>query len=227
MAIFLWATFLDSALVAGERSPEEQDMKPAKEPPRSDLPQSPFRLHRLRHVLIQTRRLGECYYNKVGTVIWQARPDSGSLHPLPRPWFYCVYVPFLDVYQWFLDPDLEPLDQFDDVRLYYGVRPELSFDTEAADDMEVIEGCYRLPGRFWEVFEYRRRGVPQSSRRRLIWPSGIAGIVCDVPMRETLSIAYVISSMSRHFHVAAREWSIVRGPDSFYMAMGEQRPRAK
>jgi hypothetical protein len=90
---------------------------------------------------------------------------------------------------------------------------ELSFDCIYGDDQDHMEGCFRLPGRDWQVFYFTRRWDDKAEIiPNAVWRSGITGVNVQHPKDQPLNQAAVIAVLSRALGVET--WSIVLGPDS-------------
>jgi hypothetical protein len=95
------------------------------------------------------------------------------------------------------------------------MRAEISFDHDMSDDMEFVEGTYRLPGLDWQVFIF---GPGFSVDTPVVntkgrWESGITGTHVRWPDSGwTLNKDVVLRILSEHLGVT--EWDEVRGPDS-------------
>jgi hypothetical protein len=105
----------------------------------------------------------------------------------------------------------------------YGLEPgrsemhaEISYDLVMSDEMEFVEGTYRLPHRDWQVFIFN----PDSSvaEPQIVtgkWPSGVTGVFIKWPPSKRLNKAVVEEILSAQ--LAVTEWSEVRGPDSIQL----------
>jgi hypothetical protein len=90
---------------------------------------------------------------------------------------------------------------------------EITYDLVMEDDMHFIEGCYRLPGKSWEVLIVRKTDAVSGPEYRFTeWHSGATGLVIRVPRGVRLDRALVEGILSGIFHVDG--WREVRGPDS-------------
>ena len=95
------------------------------------------------------------------------------------------------------------------------MKAEISFDLVMTDDMEFVEGTYRLPGSKWQVFIF---GPGYSGRKPVVnpaarWESGITGVHVQWPESGSkLNKDSVQSILSEALGVT--EWEEVRGPDS-------------
>jgi hypothetical protein len=157
-----------------------------------------------------------------GVVIWRdytrfSAYDQGFKKPPRRwaEWVYSVYFPDRDCYRSLEESRLHPTGEFDSEESHLGKCFEISFDTVPGDDTSIEEGCYRLPGRFWEVFVFVKADVADLRRARVTWPSGISGVQFDLPQSAALDRGYVIRAMSEVF--AAEDCTVVYGPDSLLL----------
>jgi hypothetical protein len=157
-----------------------------------------------------------------GVVIWcdytrVSACDQGFKNPPRRwaEWTYSVYVPDRDCYHTLEESRLHPTGEFDSEESHLGKRFEVSFDTVPGNETSIEEGCYRLPGRFWEVFEFVKADVADLRHAVVTWPSGITGVRFDVPRSAALDRGYVIRAMSEVF--AAASCAVVYGPDSLLL----------
>ena len=85
---------------------------------------------------------------------------------------------------------------------------------EPIEDYSIEEGSYRIPGRFWQVFCFAKRDVPELRHRFGVCESGITGIAFDVPNEVVLYRDYQIRAMSRVFDTDPESWIVARGPCS-------------
>jgi hypothetical protein len=92
------------------------------------------------------------------------------------------------------------------------MRAEISYDLVMDDDMDFVEGTYRLPGANWQVMIVSRRDVPEAEAIPQVWDSGVAGVFVRFPQGEVLNKIAVERVLSAWLGVS--EWVQVRGPDS-------------
>lgn len=94
------------------------------------------------------------------------------------------------------------------------MRAEISYDLVMEDDMEFVEGVYRLPGGPWQVFIVSAFGrnvlEPQVVPQR--WESGVSGVLVHLPRSTSINAPTVERTLSKSLGVS--EWVLVRGPDS-------------
>lgn len=94
---------------------------------------------------------------------------------------------------------------------------EISYDLVMDDDMEFVEGAYRLPGGVWQVviFSAFERDVPEPQVVPQVWDSGLTGVFVRYPRRLPLNAAAVERVLSEALGVS--KWLRVRGPDSMQL----------
>lgn len=97
------------------------------------------------------------------------------------------------------------------------MRAEISYDLVMDDDMEFVEGTFRLPGGPWQVviFSASRRDVPEPEVVLQVWDTGASGVFVRFPCHLPLNAEAVERVLSRALGVS--EWVRVRGPDSMQL----------
>jgi hypothetical protein len=163
-----------------------------------------------------------------GTILWRSLvwyrqyAPPGSIGPPGKwsQWEYIVDLPDSACCPTFEESRLETTGEFDPEDAHLGRRFEISFDTGLEADNCIVEGSYRIPGRFWQVFLFqkeRRPGesVPELGHQFGTWESGITGIEFDVPREDVLDRAYMLRAFASVF--GTDDWVEVRGPDSLLM----------
>ena len=156
-----------------------------------------------------------------GVVVWSEYTrfsvyDQGLKKPRRwSEWVYSVHLPDRDCYSSFRESQLQSAGCLDSEKNYFSNRFEVSFDTVPVDDTPVLEGCYRLPGRFWEVFAFVKEDLEELQHDLVTWPSGITGVQFDVPESAVLDRDYVIRAMTSAF--VADSCTVVYGPDSLLL----------
>jgi hypothetical protein len=175
------------------------------------------------HRFERVRVVGEPHHypellGRSGTVLWR---DAICARLLQRPhlrgnrWEYLVYFVGENEYRRLLESDLQSEGTFDLEEPHLGTRPEVSFDVVVDDDMDWVDGTYRLPNRFWEVMIFGKQDVSEAGHQRTEWPSGITGVVFVVPRGDRLNRQYVQQSLAAAFGIDG--WVEVRGPDSMVL----------
>lgn len=150
--------------------------------------------------------------------------DSSSILREPsRPehWIYVVHLPVRECWMAFLQCDLESEGALDAETDHLGQRPEISFDTVVEEDNDYIEGCYRLPGEFWQVVAFSKKDVPaivcRPSRweRPTPWEETTTGLLITIPQVDRMDRDAIFRGMAQATGVI--DWVEVRGPDSTYL----------
>ena len=94
------------------------------------------------------------------------------------------------------------------------MRGEISYDLVMEDDMEWVEGTFRLPGGDSQIVivSSRDRDVPAAEGVPYRWDSGVTGVVVRIPRAEQINATNVERILAEALGVT--EWVRVRGPDS-------------
>lgn len=92
------------------------------------------------------------------------------------------------------------------------MRAEISYDLVMGDEMEFVEGTYRLPDCDWQVFIFSRSDVAQPRVEPSKWPSGVTGVCVRFPRSMRLNRTTVANVLSVALGVS--EWVVLPGPDS-------------
>ncbi len=97
------------------------------------------------------------------------------------------------------------------------MRAEISYDLVMDDDMEFVEGAYRLSGGDWQVVIVSAfdRDVPAPQVVPQRWESGVSGVFVRLPRAERINAASVERVLSEALGIS--EWVRVRGPDSMQL----------
>ncbi len=185
---------------------------------------SAARFERFEKVLI-TDKAGRTHR---GTVLWRdlvqyrQYAPPGFMGPPGKwsQWEYSVDLPDFACCPTFEESRLEKTGEFDWEGAHLGRRFEISFDTGLEADNRIVEGTYRVPGRFWQVFLFQKERTPGESVPELrhhfgTWPSGITGIEFNVPSRDVLDRDYALRAFASIFGID--DWVEVRGPDSLLL----------
>ena len=177
------------------------------------------RFQRFEKVLV-TDRSGKCH---PGTILWRdlvqysqyGSPDQPDPPRRWSEWEYSIYLPDLDRCTTLEESRLQPTGEFDSEEAHLGRRYEISFDTGLGEDEVIVEGSYRVPGRLWQIFLFRKESVTELRHRFEIWESGITGIHFEVPGDAVLDRDFVLRAFADVF--GTEDWVEVRGPDSLIM----------
>jgi hypothetical protein len=89
---------------------------------------------------------------------------------------------------------------------------EISYGLVMGDDMDFVEGTYRLPGGEWQVVIVSRYDVPEVEVVPQRWDSGTSGVLIRYSRFTRLDRAAVMRVLSTALGIW--EWVDVRGPDS-------------
>ena len=92
------------------------------------------------------------------------------------------------------------------------MRGEISYDLVMEEEMDFVEGTYRLPGGEWQVFIFTRADDIAPCCETTRWESGATGVVVKYPRAQRLNKAAVEAVLSKALGVS--EWNEARGPDS-------------
>src|SRR5262249_42835742 len=97
------------------------------------------------------------------------------------------------------------------------MRAEISYDLVMDDDMEFVEGAYRLSGGDWQVVIVSAfdRDVLASQVVQQRWESGGSGVFVRVPRGGRINPGTGERILSEALGVT--EWVRVRGPDSMQL----------
>jgi hypothetical protein len=186
---------------------------------RGEVGEPPARFQRFERVLV-TDHAGKCH---TGTILWRdlvqySQYGTPNLEGPPRRWSeweYSVYLPELDRCATLEESRLQATGEFDSEEAHLGRRYEISFDTGLGEDESLIEGSYRVPGKLWQIFLFRKESVTKLRHRFDVWESGITGIHFEVPREAVLDRDYVLRAFANIF--GTDDWVEVRGPDSLLM----------
>ncbi len=153
---------------------------------------------------------GERHRGQRGTILWRDWSAAGR-----GRWLYVVHLREAARCPTFSESDLSTEGRFDDESDHLGRGAEVSFDIVLEADNAFVEGCYRLPGRYWEVMVFRKADVPQLHRQAGRWDSGITGTCFSVPASAKLDRDFVLRALGEAFGHA--DWAQVEGPDSMVL----------
>jgi hypothetical protein len=177
---------------------------------RNHLPPASFQ--RLERVTVTG---GGPYLGQQGTVLWRDGYYARREPDRARRWQYVVHLSDTGCCRTFFEAALESVGEFASESAHLGVRPEVSFDTVLEDDNAFIEGCYRVPGRFWQVIVFTRGHEQELRWMSSRWDSGITGTVFYVPATARLDRTFVLRALSQAFGLEG--WEQVQGPDSIVL----------
>jgi hypothetical protein len=96
------------------------------------------------------------------------------------------------------------------------IEAEISYDLMMEDELDFVEGTYRLPGGDWQVFVTHSGNVPEVEVKPQVWDSGIRGVVIHFPLKNRkLNRTAIEAKLSDYFDT--QTWKEVRGPDSIQL----------
>ena len=98
------------------------------------------------------------------------------------------------------------------------MQAEITFDLIMEEDMDFVEGCYRLPSGPWQVFTFGQDHVESEKpkvKTDVVWKSGVRGTVVTLPRGMLVNKSAVLQILSDALGVTT--WSEVRGPDSMQL----------
>jgi hypothetical protein len=92
---------------------------------------------------------------------------------------------------------------------------EISYDLAMGDDMEFVEGSFRIGGCDWQVLIFAKRPIDELTWKTCAWDSGVSGIVVHVPKGMRLNANVIETFLTRILGV--RRWERVQGPSSMQL----------
>jgi hypothetical protein len=95
------------------------------------------------------------------------------------------------------------------------VHAEISYDLVMEDEMDFVEGTYRLPGNEWQVFIFSPATVTEMQVTHGTWDSGVTGVFIRFPEFSSLDKQIVERILGDALGVQC--WTEVRGPDSMQL----------
>jgi hypothetical protein len=183
--------------------------------PRAHAPDARVRRFERVEVVDDRPGPGASFAGRAGTVVWCDGPCFNARTGAWAEWAYSVYFTAADRYRSFRESNLRSAGQFDAEGDHLGRRFEVSFDSTPVDDAATVEGCFRLPGSFWQVFLFAKTDVPEPRHRPVTCDSGITGVEFEVPRGVKLDRGYVVRSMEEVF--GPGPWAVAAGPDSLIL----------
>ncbi len=111
------------------------------------------------------------------------------------------------------------MNSFDNTRRH-DLQCEISFDLVMEDDMDFIEGVFRVNQGEWQVLIASKRPLQKTEVQNIEirsteWPNGIAGLDIIVPLSFNLNKQSLKEVMSEWLGV--KIWDEVDGPDSMQL----------
>ena len=92
---------------------------------------------------------------------------------------------------------------------------DISYDLVMKDDMDFVEGTYRIGDDEWHVVIASKAPITEVQVSKSEWESGVKGTVIRLPRCARLNKKTLEEIMSRWFGV--KTWQEVRGPDSMQL----------
>ncbi|HJT30929.1 MAG TPA: hypothetical protein VJ783_02600 [Pirellulales bacterium] len=89
---------------------------------------------------------------------------------------------------------------------------QISYDLVMEDDMDFVEGTFRLSGTGWQVFIIRKWPISATEFTQAQWANGVRGVVARVPESFSLNKEVVERTLGMWLQVDC--WHQVAGPDS-------------
>ncbi|MFO0966311.1 MAG: hypothetical protein U0793_12110 [Gemmataceae bacterium] len=100
-------------------------------------------------------------------------------------------------------------------RLGGNMTGDISYDLVMKDDMDFVEGTYRIGDDEWHVVIASKAPITEVQVSKSEWESGVKGTVIRLPRCARLNKKTLEEIMSRWFGV--KTWQEVRGPDSMQL----------
>jgi hypothetical protein len=131
----------------------------------------------------------------------------------PNRWIYRVFVPFFDSHMDISARELYVTGDIDTQELPPELQTrkpacEVRFDSELGEDNDRIDGAFRLPGREWERFSFRKceQQISDYQLRVPVEGAGLGGgkLRYNVPMGERLDRHFVLVALSEI--VGVKKW---------------------
>jgi hypothetical protein len=132
-------------------------------------------------------------------------------------WLYVAYFPASNTYEDVEESRLMPIDEVVPLATCLGRDFEISYDRDGAEPA-AITGTFRIPGGFWNIFEFRNEtveGVTYEIRIPMRFYTGIAKYTFAVPQTTLLDCQCVEEVMSNVLD--AEKWRRILGPESKWL----------
>jgi hypothetical protein len=92
---------------------------------------------------------------------------------------------------------------------------EISYDLVMEQEMDFVEGTYRLSGKEWQVFIFSPGTVTEMDIEHCKWESGVTGVFVRFPETSRMNRQIVERVLGQALGV--QKWIEVRGPDSMQL----------
>lgn len=150
-----------------------------------------------------------------GIVIWRTSYFLEKSRFRTSGWLYVVHFPQPNAFNCIEESRLWPTGDFVPLANCLGRDFEISYDRDE-NGPDAIGGTFRIPGGFWNTFDFRNAEVEEPSYEIRIpmrfYPAGIAKYNFIVPQAILLDCQYIEEAMSKLFETKA--WRRIRGPES-------------
>ena len=153
-----------------------------------------------------------------GVVIWCSSCFVERSPARVTGWLYVVHFPQSDSYDSVEESRLVPTDENVPLASCLGHDIEISYDRDGAGPA-AIAGTFRIPGDFWNTFEFRSADVERLSYEITMpvrfFSQGVAKYNFDVPHTVLLDCQFIEEVMSSVFD--AKSWRRACGPESKWL----------
>ncbi len=165
--------------------------------------------------------IGRCVTYELGR---RDEPTERNEH-----WTYVICFDRRQIYASVAESELIATGELDRRESFLGTVPEISYDVVNPTCVAAMEGCFRLPGRPWEVFVTLEDRIDALEWKRATWPNGVTGIKVRVPESANMDTAAFERALAEALGVPG--WKKLEfGPDSLCLradSMTTWSPRAK
>ncbi len=153
-----------------------------------------------------------------GVIIWRTSCFVEKSRCGASGWLYVVHFPQPDAYNRIEESRLMPTGEDVPLANCLGRHFEISYDRDGSGP-DAIGGTFRIPGGFWNTFEFRKAAVEEPSYGIRIpmrfYSSGIGKYDFVVPQAALLDCHYIEEAMSKVFE--ATGWQRISGPQSSWL----------
>ena len=150
-----------------------------------------------------------------GIIVWHTSYFLEKSRFRTSGWLYVVHFAHSDAYDCIEESRLLPTGEFVPLANCLGRDFAISYDRDGSGP-DAIGGTFRIPGGFWNTFEFRNAAVEEPSYAIRIpmrfYSAGIAKYNFSVPQAVLLDCQYIEEAMSNLFETKA--WRRIAGPQS-------------
>ena len=150
-----------------------------------------------------------------GIVIWRTFYFVEKSRFRTSGWLYVVHFRQPETYDAIEESRMWPTGEVVPLESCLGRDFEISYDRDGIGP-DAIGGTFRIPGGFWNTFDFRNAAVEEPSYEIRIpmrfYSAGIAKYEFAVPQNILLDCQYIEEAMSKLFETKA--WRRIRGPES-------------